>query len=596
MNDTPQLLRLPDELLSVVTCHIPTAADTAAFGSTCRRARKIVCTSPIWRKHCLTRWKHWSPRHELSAKLAQPPLQTDWRQLFLQRVSDDLEVVDVFQDMISTQQKRMYRMHEIAEKGQDVEDLLLNLRDQTPDQAEDVLARRWYADAILRMMHRSRAVDTWRRFQMVDSEVSTEEALCAFDMFVLGSQLGDFAAVERRFDSIAQSIRDSTAGFEDKTIRQKALLIARYLLSEGLVGMSALAPDAANYHALRNNFLTMALFSPTHTSLPLQSVVIYCAVARRCGVIATPSNFPRHVHAVVQAPPDQNLDGQPKMTEADVDFLHLDVWQEPHTLHEDILRLRLLQAHIPMNEHALQLGPAQPINILVRASRNILVSVNNARLHQEGDDTPSDEQSYALDPTAAQYAAFWAMCLLTRSNDALGVQRREFLGVLLQVFLKDFREDFALIQTSALPMLEGTPDHDRMKELIDELIAMDSEPIEPKIRTAEIRGVEYRVGQHFEHRRYGYKGFIVGWDDRCEADPEWIESMQVDNLRRGRFQPFYNIVADDRSQRYVAEENIEIVRERPEPQLLQLAGRYFKRWDDTENKFVSIIRDQYPDD
>lgn len=485
-------------------------------------------------------------------------------------------------------------MNAIAQKGRDVQDLLLNLKDRTPEDAEDVLARRWYADAILKMIHRSRAVDVWKRFQMAH-DVTTEEALCAFDTFVLADSLGDFSATERRFDSIAQSIRDSTAHFDDKTVRQKALLIARYLLSEGLVGMSALAPDAANYHALRNNFITMALFSPTHTSLPLQSVAIYCAVARRCGVIATPSNFPRHVHAVVQAPPDQTIDGEPKTTGAGPEFMHVDVWQEPHQLHEDLLRLRLLQNHIPVDEHDRQLGPSDGANTLIRAARNILVSVNNARLHQEGGDTPSDEQSHAPDPTSAQYASFWAMCLLLDEGGG-SVQRREFLQVLLQIFLKQFPEDFALIRKWALPMLEGSLNYNRVEGLIDELVATDDELIEPKVRMAVTDEAQYRVGQHFEHRRYGYKGFIVGWDGRCEADTEWIEMMQVDNLRRGRLQPFYNIVAEDKSQRYVAEENIVIDRDWPSETLLKLAGRYFKRWDDKENKFVSIIKEQYPDD
>ncbi|POS73942.1 hypothetical protein DHEL01_v207662 [Diaporthe helianthi] len=594
MDNLPQFLQLPDELLTVVTCHIATAADTAALGSTCQRLRKVVCTSPVWKKHCLTTWYYWDPRHELPEKLAQPPLQTDWRQLFLQRVSSDLEAVRVFQDMISSQQMRMNRMNEIAEKGRDAQDLLLNLKDRTPEHAEDVLAKRWYADAILKMLHRSMAVDVWRRFRSAQ-DVTIEEALCAFDMFVLGESLGDFAAVERRFDSIAQSIRDSTPNFEDKTVRQKALLIAGYLLSEGLVGMSALAPDAANYHALRNNFITMALFTPTHTSLPLQSVAIYCAVARRCGIDATPSNFPRHVHAVVQAPPGQSIDGEPKTTGSGRDYLHVDVWQEPHQLHEDILRLRLLQNHIPVDEHDRQLGPSDGLNTLVRAARNVLVSVENGRLHQEGGDTPPDEHSQVLDPSAAQYASFWAMCLLIDEDDT-SVQRRNALQVLLQIFLKHFPEDFALVRNWALPMLEGSLDYGRVEDVIDELVDTDAEPIEPKIRAAEIGEIQYRVGQHFEHRRYGYKGFIIGWDGRCEADSEWIELMQVDNLRRGRLQPFYNIVAEDKSQRYVAEENIVIDRERPSVKLLQLAGRYFKRWDDRETKFVSIIKEQYPDD
>ena len=53
----------------------------------------------------------------------------------------------------------------------------------------------------------------------------------------------------------------------------------------------------------------------------------------------------------------------------------------------------------------------------------------------------------------------------------------------------------------------------------------------------------------------------------------------------------------DRSVRYVAEENIElIVGENIDPALMAMAGQYFKRWDDASKGFVSNIKDQYPDD
>lgn len=54
---------------------------------------------------------------------------------------------------------------------------------------------------------------------------------------------------------------------------------------------------------------------------------------------------------------------------------------------------------------------------------------------------------------------------------------------------------------------------------------------------------------------------------------------------------------EDSSSRYVAEENIQLTTERPPEFLLnKLAGRYFRRWDGREAKFVSNIRDEYPDD
>lgn len=54
--------------------------------------------------------------------------------------------------------------------------------------------------------------------------------------------------------------------------------------------------------------------------------------------------------------------------------------------------------------------------------------------------------------------------------------------------------------------------------------------------------------------------------------------------------------ADDKSVRYVAEENITVLSDTPTQNLLELAGRYFKRWDSEEKVFVSNIRDEYPQD
>lgn len=103
------------------------------------------------------------------------------------------------------------------------------------------------------------------------------------------------------------------------------------------------------------------------------------------------------------------------------------------------------------------------------------------------------------------------------------------------------------------------------------------------------------------HRiRYGYTGAIIGWDPQCHMGEGWIRSMNVDGLPRGRQQPFYNvIVADDESQRYVAEDNIHMhpneVTNMPEG-FGKIAGRYFKRFDQHDKAFISNIRDEYPED
>jgi len=55
---------------------------------------------------------------------------------------------------------------------------------------------------------------------------------------------------------------------------------------------------------------------------------------------------------------------------------------------------------------------------------------------------------------------------------------------------------------------------------------------------------------------------------------------------------------EDRSVRYVAEENIELILPRfteLSSSLIAIAGKHFKRWDEKNMMFVSNMKDEYPD-
>lgn len=74
---------------------------------------------------------------------------------------------------------------------------------------------------------------------------------------------------------------------------------------------------------------------------------------------------------------------------------------------------------------------------------------------------------------------------------------------------------------------------------------------------AEEVAVRYHVGTLFTHRSYGYRAVILGWDVSCEASLAWQSQMGVDVLPGGgKDQPFYNVLVDDGSRRYVAECNV----------------------------------------
>ncbi|KAI0134012.1 Hemimethylated DNA-binding protein YccV like-domain-containing protein [Xylariales sp. AK1849] len=594
-DQTPGLLRLPDELLGAVVSYIG-AADTLWFGAACKRTYSVTCEPAIWRRHCVETWRYWNPEHGLQGKLDMPPAEVDWQQLFNRRACTDHRAMQIFDDLLLTQQSRFQKMHTVAQMSDgdgDVQDLMIRLRDETPDSAEDVLARRYHAQRVLGVIRRGHALDVWTRLKDEDDAempVRLEEALGAFDLSVLLGDEPDLAHISSELDRLAARIMTEHEEFESLTIRQKAIELVRFLRSDNLVGLS----DGEEYHALRNNFIGIVLFADDHSSLPLQSVAIYCAIAQRIGLNAQPSNYPGHVHAVIQAPDGQTLDGGQTETAPGtaMEQMHLDPWRSSDELPADQLHLRLSQMGVPWDQQARHMGTTTTLEITRRTARNIGISVEQARRRRG----PGARDTLP-DTDAALYGMLW--CTLILGDDDLDHNnlqlRRQCLPYLFELYQTHFPEDLGLIDRIP-PIFENHPDYYVLLQLGEKRRKIDSEKKAPSARGADAVTVRYKIGNHFRHKRYHYEGFIVGWDPRCNAEPQWIEQMRVDDLPRGREQPFYNIVAEDKSIRYVAEENIESSPAEPSTALMQLAGRYFKRWDKETSKFESNIRDEYPDD
>ncbi|KAK5133060.1 hypothetical protein LTR08_008265 [Meristemomyces frigidus] len=604
---------LPDELLEAIVFYLPPVA-TVAFGATCKRSNQITYEPLVWRRHCIQEWRHWDARHELKDKLRLPPVQTKWRLLFNERRRIDTEALELFDALLLEQQDRLYRMERVAKLGYDIKDVMLRQRDETRDEAEDVLARRYHANAILGQIHRATALEKWQRLRQRQM-VRLEEVLGAYDLFVLGGGKGDLSDIDRELDRIAECIRARDPDFDELSIRKKAVQIAKYLRSENLVGNVS----EANYHALRNNFISIALFEDPHTSLPLQSVAIYCAVARRLGVNAKPSNYPDHVHAVIEAPANASLDGasrgpsypptdQRPLQENEANTMHMDPWRSSSEIPRQHLTTRLSQMGAPVAQHAHHLGATSNLEIALRTGRNIMNSVQEARDAQRHAAAHGTPRSTAYpDVESAWYAMLWSMLVLGDATQPSTLhRRRQVLPYLVEHYQAHFPEDLNLIETVVPPMFEGEREYRVLEHLIRTSRAADAARRTPAHRPNKehlrawmipgVGGVAARIGTHFKHKRYGYAGVVVGWDVKCSAEPRWIEQYHVDDLPRGREQPFYNVVADDLSIRYVAEENISAVHERPDEALMRVAGRYFKRWDEGEGCFVSNMRDEYPDD
>ena len=537
MDDSPFRL-LPDELLEAIVFHLP--ADTnLAFGTTCKRGNKIAHEHLVWRKHCIHDWRYWDARHELRDRLRRPPAQTKWRQLYNERRKTVMKAQEAFDELLKKQQHRIQRMEQISQLGYDVKEMLLRLREETPDDAEDVLARRYHADAILGQIHRRTALEKWTRLQK-SQMVRLEELLGAFDLFVLGGRKGDLTDMDEEFDRIANVVRTTDQQdviFDSLSIRTKAIRIVEYLRNQGLVGN----PNEDNYHALRNNFISMALFDEVHTSLPLQSVAIYCAVARRLGVNAKPSNYPGHVHVVIEAPADMTLDGKSKTAAQDSvsETMHVDPWRSSEEMSQDALALRLTQMGVTPALHAAQFGPSTNLEIVLRTGRNIMHSVQEERDRQRLTRSALPHP----DIEAAWYSMLWSMMVLGDNGQPSTLhRRRQCLPYLAEHFQAHFPEDLGFVETILIPMFEMEREHHVLMHIINNSRTGDRNAKAPKPREEAGRNVKWKVGQHFQHKRYGYEGIIIGWDFKCSADPRWMHQMRVDDLPGGRGQPFYNVM------------------------------------------------------
>uniref|UniRef100_A0A8D0KYC3 F-box protein 21 n=1 Tax=Strix occidentalis caurina TaxID=311401 RepID=A0A8D0KYC3_STROC len=105
----------------------------------------------------------------------------------------------------------------------------------------------------------------------------------------------------------------------------------------------------------------------------------------------------------------------------------------------------------------------------------------------------------------------------------------------------------------------------------------------------------FSIGLIMKHKRYGYNCVIYGWDPACMMGHEWIRNMNVHSLPHGPHQPFYNVLVEDGSCRYAAQENLEYnsePREIPHPDI----GRYFSEFTGIHYLANTELEIRYPED
>ena len=121
--------------------------------------------------------------------------------------------------------------------------------------------------------------------------------------------------------------------------------------------------------------------------------------------------------------------------------------------------------------------------------------------------------------------------------------------------------------------------------------------------------VKFCCGEQVRHRKYGYRGVVVGWDCTCTANEDWVGIMGVRNLKSGTEQPFYHVLVDvrdrtDAQTTYAAQENLEQlkfdenIKELADPIMHPEIEAYFTSFVPVEGRYIlsENLRDSYPED
>lgn len=134
------LSELPTEVLHQIISYLPPSSVP-----TLQRVSRKFNDFPqplLWRDHCRTHFKYWSPEHSLQQKLSGAVIETDWKKLFSDRYSIDRSITRDVDGILASQRNRIEKAERIMGHGYDAKDALLRHLN-VGDHADDVLARRY---------------------------------------------------------------------------------------------------------------------------------------------------------------------------------------------------------------------------------------------------------------------------------------------------------------------------------------------------------------------------------------------------------------------------------------------------------------------
>lgn len=348
---------------------------------------------------------------------------------------------------------------------------------------------------------------------------------------------------------------------EDSELQRQVLWALNSVLYEQL----QFKGNEFDYYNPLNSYIHQVLLR--RTGIPISLSVFYMTLAHKLGVHLEPVNFPNHFLL--------RWCQRPRGNEDIYDFVYIDAFGKGKQL--TAKECEYLIGHQVTADYYSAISTTE---VLLRMVGNLL----NIGKRQEG-----NEKSYQLlrdsldlyltiNPDNVQY-----LLLQARLYFHLGIWPEKVLDILQHIQALDPSQHGAVGY-----LVQHTLEHIQHKK----------HPVSPEVKrrsSAEHLEVQYSVGLIMKHKRSGYNCVIYGWDPKCTMSQEWITTMRVHQLSKGANQPFYNVLVQDGTCRYAAQENLE-----PHSAPLEIGhpevGRYFSEFVESHYVANEELQTRYPED
>ncbi|KZL75705.1 F-box domain-containing protein [Colletotrichum tofieldiae] len=571
---------IPEEIIHQILHYISPEDNLAAVHPLSRRLNQIAQEPLLWRYYCLNAFRFWNPSHNFTEKLEEPVSSVSWKRLFLFRKRREAKAANLFDGILATKHGRVKKFEEICLLGYDAKDFLL-IQAQTPDTADDVLARRYFSNAILASIRRGAAIQIWDDLRTEEALEAwgpnqapkvvpgrLERALAAFDMFVIQDDIGDVNDVSKVLDSLAVEFRNSHPDFDRLCVREQSLALNRWLRSNNLTGM---VDPEINYRNLRNCLIGHALRDEAHQSLPMVSAAIFCCIGERLGLNAHCCALPGHVLAMVFATQETALDGS-RVTDTSrpIERMYIDPYGGDAEFNKETLRHFIAQ----VGWHSLDVDTMAPAAVSTMIGR-LAHNIRHTNLFLTSQDVSVERLAGLGTGTALQnlelsvYAAAWATTLLDPGA---------FVDVTSHFALRfnSLRFDDAWL-VEKIYITRPQPHGDVFlaapnPEYILRLIRQADEQ-RPGLREPQT-AMEFKVGNVVRHGRYGFVGVVIDGEVPPQGSVLYYRLLTPPNMQ-GTFS-------------LVKASSLELVRnaEEAEAAMFPDTGLFFKRFNRESCTFV----------